>query len=388
MKQRIYLDYNATTPCREEVLRVMERVGRDVFGNPSSAHEEGRKARAVIEDARDSIAAALGANPLEIVFTGGGTESNNMALLGFMAGIGRRQPHIVTSAIEHPAVLNACRFLQSQGVHVTFVQCDQTGRIDPERVIRSANSSTVLISIMHANNEVGTVQPIEEIAEFTREKGIFLHCDAVQSLGKIPVNVRKLKVDMLAISGHKIGGPKGVGVLYVRKGTPFTSISYGGSQERERRAGTENVIAIAGFGAAVTAAVKQQGAGAKRLLRLKTIMAEYLRKELPDSVANGHQTLCLPNTLNVSFKGLSGGDVMMALDLEGIAVSTGSACAVGARKPSHVLEAMRLDKSRCCGSMRISLGYRTTESEVRTAARVITATVKRMLKSGQTCCQS
>jgi cysteine desulfurase len=386
MKHRIYLDYNATTPVRPEVARIMADVNANVFGNPSSAHAEGRRARAIVEDARNTIAAALGAEPLEIVFTGGGTESDNLAIFGVVYQNNRNRRHVVTTVIEHPAVLNACRLLESQDVGVTFVKCDETGMIDVDEIARAVTGDTILISVMHANNEVGTVQPIEKIAAIAREKGIFFHCDAIQSLGKLPVNVRKLGVDLLSISAHKIGGPKGIGALYVRKGTPFSAITYGGRQERARRAGTENVPAIAGFACAVAISVKKQAAEAKRILRLKTLLWKHLKSELPDTILNGDLNHSLPNTLNVSFSRLGGGDIMMALDLDGVAVSTGSACAVGARRPSHVLEAMRLDRNRCCGSVRISLGYLTTEVEVLRTAEIIVATVKRMYKSGKTCC--
>ena len=386
MKPGIYLDYNATTPLRKEVLDVMADVNANIFGNPSSAHAEGRKARVVIEDARNTIAAALGVEPLEIVFTGGGTESDNLAILGVVSESSRDRRNVVSTVIEHPAVLNTCRFLQSHGGGVTFVKCDETATIKADDVANAMTGDTILVSVMHANNEVGTIQPVEKIAAIAREKGIFVHCDAIQSLGKLPVNVRKLGVELLSISAHKIGGPKGIGALYVRKGIPFRAMTYGGRQERARRAGTENVPAIAGFATAVAIAVKKQIAETKRLLRLKTLLWKHLKSELPDTILNGDLNHSLPNTLNVSFSRLSGGDIMMALDLDGVAVSTGSACAVGARQPSHVLEAMRLDGNRCCGSVRISLGYRTTEVEVLKAAAIITAVVKRMHKSGKTCC--
>jgi cysteine desulfurase len=386
MKQRIYLDYNATTPLRKEVLDRMADVNANVFGNPSSAHSEGRKARAIIEDARSAIAAALGAEPLDIIFTGGGTEADNLAILGVVSENGRKRRHVVSSTIEHPAIMNACRFIQSQDVDVTFVKCDGTASIDADDVAQSLTGDTILVSIMHANNEVGTVQPIEAIAARAREKGILVHCDAIQSLGKLPVNVRKLGVDLLSISAHKIGGPKGIGALYVRKGIPFRAMTYGGRQERARRAGTENVPAIAGFATAMAIAVKKQAAEAKRFLRLKTLLWKHLKSELPDTILNGDLSNSLPNTLNVSFSRLGGGDIMMALDLDGVAVSTGSACAVGARRPSHVLEAMRLDGNRCCGSVRLSLGYRTTEEEVLKTVSIVARAVKRMYKSGKTCC--
>jgi cysteine desulfurase len=386
MKQRIYLDYNATTPLRKEVLDVMADVNASIFGNPSSAHAEGRKARAIIEDARNTIAAAIGAEPLEIVFTGGGTESDNLAILGLVSESGRKRRHIVTSVIEHPAVLNACRFLKAQDLDVTYVKCDQTAMINADDVAHAITSDTILVSVMHANNEVGTIQPVEKIAAVAREKGVPFHCDAIQSLGKLPVNVRKIGVDLLSISAHKIGGPKGVGVLYVGKGTPFRAITYGGRQERARRAGTENVPGIAGFAAAVAIVAKKQAVEAKHMLKCRNLLWKQIQAGLPDAILNGSLEHSLPNTLNVSFNRLSGGDIMMALDLDGVAVSTGSACAVGARRPSHVLEAMQLDRGRCCGSLRLSLGYATTEEEIRRGAEIITAVVKRMYKSGKTCC--
>ena len=384
MKKRVYLDHNATTACRDEVLSVMAKVSADVFGNPSSAHAEGRKARDVVENARESVAAALGARPSEIVFTGGGSEADNIAVLGTVVADAACAPHVLTSKIEHPAILNTCKHLESQGVRVTYIGSTRDGLIETEMVSSMLSDETRLVSVMHANNETGAIQPIAAIASVAHERGIIMHTDAVQSMGKIPVNVDDLGVDLLSIAGHKIGGPKGIGVLYVREGTALQAIAYGGHQENDRRPGTENIVSIAGLGVAVSLAVEQQADYAAHTDKLRRMLWNGLPEEIPAITLNGCLDDSLPNTLNVSFEGVSGEDVMIALDLEGIAVSTGSACNVGAVKVSHVLEAMCLGTDRCRGSIRVSLGLSTTEADIRGLLDKLPRIMARLRSEGST----
>ena len=365
---RIYLDYNATAPCRQEAAEAMASLLLSEVGNPSSLHREGQRARAHVEEARERIAGALGAEPGELVFTGGGTESDNLAIRGAVAASTRSTPHLVTTAVEHPAVLEVCRLLENQGVaRLSVVACDATGRVDSGAVEHAVEEATILVSVMLANNEVGTLQPVAEIAERVRRKGVLLHCDAVQAIGRIPVNLSDLGADLVSISAHKIGGPMGVGGLFIRNDTPCIPLLIGGAQERGRRAGTENVAAIVGFAHAVEAAVADQESEARRLDRLRRRFLARI-EPLGDVILNGDLANSLPNTLNVSFGGLSGEDLMAALDLEGVAVSTGSACAVGAGKSSHVIAAMAGDGDRGCGPLRISLGHASCDHDVERGA--------------------
>lgn len=382
---RIYLDYNATSPCRDEVLSLMSQVARSAFGNPSSPTAEGRRARRIMEDARDAVAEALGADsPSEIVFTSGGTESDNLAILGAVRHArGVRTPHVVTTAIEHYAVLNTCRLLVDAGARVTFVDCNTKGRVAPQAVISAFTRNTVLVTVMHSNNEVGTIQPVSTIATEASRHGILFHSDAVQSLGRVPISLKHLNADLVSFSGHKIGGPKGVGILYVRRGTELAPLFGGGDQERKRRPGTENVPAIAGLAQAATMAVRDQPAETRRLARLRDRLWNGLRRQVSDVVANGDLTHSLPNTLNVSFRGISGEDAVIALDLAGVAVSTGSACAVGAHKSSHVIEAMHPRGSRYGAPVRMSLGFRTTAAEIDMALERIPAVIQRLRASGK-----
>ena len=385
-QERIYLDYNATAPCRDEVITDMLHVMRGGCGNPSSLHREGQGARNLVEQSRERIAAALGADPSEIVFTSGGTEADNLAVFGAILGAPRECPHVVASNIEHPAVLESCRAAESRGMaRVTYVKCDAEARIDPDSVAAALSPDTVLVSIMHANNEVGTIQPIRRIAECAREHGVPVHSDGVQSLGRVRVDLGDLRVDLLSISAHKLGGPKGIGALYVREGTRLARVLCGGPHERERRAGTENVPGIVGFARAVEIAVESQPAESPRLGALKTSLWGVLC-EIPGIHLNGDVSMSLPNTLNVSFEDLSGEDLMQELDLAGIAVSTGSACAVGADKASHVIEAMGGATSSGCGPLRISMGYRTNETEITRCAREIREAVSRLRQAGRKCC--
>lgn len=382
--QRIYLDYNATAPCRPEVVATVARIMRDVPGNPSSRHGEGRAARAILEASREQVADAIGAQPLEIVFASGGTEAANLAVIGCLRGC-EAPAHIVTTSIEHPAVLEACRGLALAGrVTVTEVPCDPHAVTDADAVADAVRADTALVSIMHANNEVGSIQPVAAVARRVRPRGIRMHTDAVQSLGRIPVNVDALGVDLLSASGHKLGGPKGTGFLFVRKGTALTPLLAGGEQERRRRPGTENVAAIAGLAQSLALAVSEQAGEAARLQKLRQALWEGLREELdgltPQGGAPGNT---LPNTLCVTVNDVRGDDLMMALDLDGVAVSTGSACAVGAGKASHVTTAIERAGGRPGKPLRFSLGYATTRADIDAAVAITARHVTRLRGSSR-----
>ncbi len=385
--KRVYLDYNATAPCRPEAVAALSETASRMWGNPSSAHSEGRLAKAVLEDAREALASALGARSKEVFFTSGGTEANNLVIHGVVGMAAVDKPHIVTSAIEHPAVLNVCRGLEAQGVDVSFVGCDRKGCVDAQAVASAINERTVLISLMHANNEVGTIQPVRAVTEMAHARDILVHTDAVQSFGKIPVMADALGVDFLSVSGHKIGAPKGVGALYVRESAKerLSAVFLGGPQEGYRRPGTENVPGIAAFSAAVKSAMDAVEAESVRLRILRDRLLSGLRAAIPSVALNGDLENGLPNTLNVSFPEVAGEDLMMALDLDGVAVSTGSACAVGARKPSHVLKAMRVGSDRMCGPLRFSLGYGTSGQEVDLALETVLRVMDQLRKAGKVC---
>jgi cysteine desulfurase len=377
MKQRIYLDNSATTRVDERILEIMIPCYRETFGNASSVHIFGQEARACVEDARRSIAELLAADTREIVFTSGGTESDNAALWGVFRSGYRPGNHIITTRIEHPAILATCKALESAGAEVTIVPIDSSGRVNPSAVAEAIRESTILISVMHANNETGIIQPIEEISRLAKQHGILLHTDAVQSVGKIPVNVRDLNVDLLSISGHKIHGPKGVGALYIRKGTKFASFMTGGSHERKRRAGTENVPAIAGFGVAARLAGERLAEMQSRVAGLRDRLEGMVRTRIPRTRING-EGMRLPNISNLSFDAMEGEAAVIALDLEGVAVSTGSACSSGALEPSHVLMAMGLRPEIVQGSLRFSFCYYNTEEEVDRTVHILENVVKRL----------
>jgi cysteine desulfurase len=377
MKQRIYLDNSATTRVDERVLETMIPCYRETFGNASSVHIFGQEARACVEDARRSIAELLAADTREIVFTSGGTESDNAALWGVFRSGYRPGNHIITTRIEHPAILATCKALEIAGAEVTIVPVDSSGRVNPAAVSDAIRESTILISVMHANNETGVIQPIEEISRSARQHGILVHTDAVQSVGKIPVNVRDLNVDLLSISGHKIHGPKGVGALYIRKGTKFAPFMTGGSHERKRRAGTENVPAIAGFGTAARLAMERLPEMRSRVAGLRDRLENLVVTRIPRTRMNG-EGMRLPNISNLSFDGMEGEAAVIALDLEGVAVSTGSACSSGALEPSHVLMAMGLRPEIVQGSLRFSFCYYNTEEEVDQAVHILEGVVKRL----------
>jgi cysteine desulfurase len=361
MPLRVYLDFNASTPVAPEVVARMQAVINEPFGNPSSDHWAGKPARDAVEKARAGVATFLGCEAREVVFTSGGSEANNHALKGVFFARQTERPHIITTQIEHPAVHGPCRFLESLGAKITCVQVDGFGRVDPDDVRRAVMPDTILISVMHANNEVGTIQPIAEIGRIAREHGILLHTDAAQSVGKIPTNVRELGVDLLSVAGHKLYGPKGIGALYIRDGVQIEPLIHGAGHESGRRAGTENVLLDVGLGAACE--VAESWIGRHSIRELRDLFWRRLNEELEhDVVLNGHPTDRLPNTLNVSFPGRVGTEILDRLD--GVAASTGSACHSGAVELSPVLKAMRVPPQTGMGAIRFSLGRTTTEQEI------------------------
>ncbi|MBM3187715.1 MAG: aminotransferase class V-fold PLP-dependent enzyme [Chloroflexi bacterium] len=359
---RIYLDYNATTPLDPMVFEAMTPYLREHFGNPSSGHWFGVQARVAVEHAREQVAALLDADPSEIVFTSGGSESDNWAIKGIAEANSDRGDHIITSQIEHPAVLNTCRYLEGRGFRVTYLPVDGYGQVDPDDVTRAITLRTTLISIMHANNEVGTLQPIATIGAVARERGIFLHTDAAQSVGKIPTDVKQLRVDLLTVAGHKLYAPKGVGVLYIRRGTRIALLIHGAGHEAGRRAGTENVAGLVGLGQACAIAAETMAETAERLQALRDRLHEGLANRVAGLHLNGHPTQRLPNTLNLSFEGLEGNALLEAAPE--IAASIGSACHAGTTEPSPVLTAMGIPPEIALGAIRFSLGKQNSQQEI------------------------
>ncbi len=360
----IYLDYNASTPIAPEVAEAMRPFLADHYGNPSSGHWAGAPAKQAVEKARGQIAGFLGCLPGEVIFTSGGTEANNQAIKGAFFSLRNRGTHIVTTQIEHPATLQPCRFLERLGAQVTYLPVDSTGLVDPADVRNAITPGTILVSVMHANNEVGTIQPIAEIARITRERGVLFHSDAAQSVGKIPTNVPTLGVDLLSVAGHKLYAPKGVGALYLRQGLQLEPLMHGAGHEAGQRAGTENVLLDVALGAACELAAVDLESRRARLTELR----DYLHLGLKDLFGkdvqlNGHPTERLPNTLNVGFAGHMGGEVLAAL--EGVAASTGSACQSGRREMSPVLKAMGVSEAVGLGSVRFSIGRWTTFEELK-----------------------
>ena len=381
MTQRIYLDHAATTPLRPEVRAAMEPyLSADGFGNPSSLHADGQRAKRALDAARDTLACALGAQFSEITFTSGGTEADNAALVGVMLARGRGS-HLITTQIEHEAVIETARFLEKLGFSVTYLPVDEQGRVAPRSVADALTDRTALVSVMHANNEVGTVQPLREIADLVHAHEAYLHADAVQTFSQLPVNVHDLGVDLLSVSAHKIYGPKGVGALYVRSGIPIEPLLHGGGQERERRAGTENVPAIAGFGEAVRLLLPEREAVAARLTLLRDTFLAALRQRIPSMVLNGHPAERLPNNINLSFPGLDAETLLLTLDRAGISASSGSACTSGSIEPSHVLTAMGLPDDRVNSAIRLTLGRDTTRAEVDRAVDILAGIVTRQTPS-------
>ncbi len=379
---RVYLDYNATTPVDSAVLEAMLPYLRDNFGNAGSVHTPGQRARAGVDAARELVAALIGAKPSEIVFTSGGTEADNLAVLGVVADSPGARKHVITTSIEHHAVLHSCEELVRRGIEVTVVPVSQRreseGVVDPEEIRRALRPETVLISVMHANNELGTIQPIEEIARIASEAGVRFHCDAVQSAGKIPVDAPALGADLLSISAHKFCGPKGVGALYVRSGAALAPRFYGGHAERDRRPGTENVPGIVGFGKAAELARKLLPEDAARIRELRDRLESALLERVHGAQVNGDRARRVPNTTNMTFANAGGEALLIALDLQGIACSTGAACSSGSTEPSHVLLAAGLTHDDARSSLRFSLGRATTREEIERAIEVVPEVVERI----------
>ncbi len=377
--QRVYLDHNATTPLAPEVFKAMEPYLTGEFGNASSIHAWGQRAKAAVEEARENVARLLGAQASEIIFTSGGTESDNLAILGIVEAARTRSctKHVVTTAIEHHAVLYAVKALERQGVRATYVPAGSSGVVDPLDIRRAITPDTVLISVMHANNELGTIQPIEEIGRIARDHGVAFHTDAVQSAGKIRVTAAP-GVRLLSLSAHKLYGPKGAGALYARKGTPLRPLMYGGHHERDRRPGTENVPGIVGLGRAAELALEQGHEEASHLEKLRDHLEEQILRRVPCAYVNGGASPRLPTTSSISFTGIDGEGLVIALDMRGIACSTGAACSSGSLEPSHVLAAIGKSREEARSTIRFSLGRTTTREDIDYTLEVLSEVVNRL----------
>ena len=365
MDKIIYVDHSATTYTKKEVLDAMLPYFTEKYGNASSPYKLGQTSRNAVEKAREQVANAIGAKPQEIYFTAGGSESDNMIIRGIAHANRKKGNHIITSKIEHPAVLETCKSLEKEGFEVTYLDVDEFGIVSPESVRNAICDKTILVTIMFANNEIGTIQPIEEIAKVTRFKGVYFHTDAVQAVGNIDIDVEKMGIDALSLSGHKFYGPKGIGAAYIKNTVKFNSIISGGHQERGKRAGTENVPAIVGLGVAITEAKKSLEEYNKKLLDLREYTIEEILKQIPHVKLNGHRQQRLPGNVNFSFKGIEGESLLLLLDMKNIAASTGSACASGSLDPSHVLLAIGLKHEIAHGSLRISYGEENTVEDAK-----------------------
>lgn len=362
--RRIYFDHSATTPVLPEAVEAMLPCFTDYFGNASEPHLPGREAKKLLEASRETVARAIGVHPEEIIFTAGGTESDNLALKGVAEALSKKGNHIITSSIEHPAIGNTCKYLQRRGFKITYVPVDKYAIVDPDDVAAAVTDRTILISIMHANNVVGSIQPLAEIGKIARERGIIFHTDAVQSFGTLETDVGKLNVDLMSMSSHKLHGPKGVGALYIRKGTKLTPQMEGGEHERRRRAGTENVPGIVGFAKAVEIAMAEREEKVERLEELRKYLVAGVLERIEEVSYNGHPEKRLPGNANFSFKYIEGESLVLQLDMVGIAVSSGSACASASLEPSHVLLAMGLTAEDAHGSLRVTMGRSNTKEEV------------------------
>jgi len=376
--KRIYLDYAATTPVHPEVVKAMLPYFTEAFGNPSSIYSYGQEAKEAVEEARGKVAHLVGARNEEIVFTSGGTEADNFALEGIAFSNKIKGDHIITTTIEHHAVIETAKFLEQRGFSVTYLPVDRLGMVDPDQVKKAITNKTILISVMHANNEVGTIEPIAEIAKIAREAGIYFHTDAVQTVGHIPVDITKLGVDLLAMSAHKLYGPKGVGALFIRKGTKIVPFMHGGGQERGRRASTENVPGIVGFGKAAEIAMLEKDEEARRLTLLRDKLTRGILGTIEHTYLNGHPTKRLPNNVNISIEFVEGESICLNLDLNGICTSTGSACSSSNAEPSHVLLALGMLPQLAHESLRFSLGKWTTEEEINRVLKVLPRVVTKL----------
>lgn len=376
--RRVYLDYNATTPVDTEVLSAMMPFFAGTYGNASSIHSAGQDARAAVEAARASVAALVGAKPAEIVFTSGGTEADNLAIFGLLGAFRCERKHVICSPVEHHAVLNSVELLEKQGVDVAWLPVSSAGVIDPEEVKRALRPETIMIAVMRTNNELGTVQPIVEIGRIAAEADVYFHCDAVQAIGKIPVDVNELKVDLLALSAHKFYGPKGVGALYVRENTPLEPILFGGTHERDRRPGTENVAGIVGLGKAAELARARLAEDSARLGALRDRLEDGILSAVGDARINGDRARRVANTTNITFAHAEGESLVIAMDLQGVQCSAGAACSSGAILPSHVLRAIGLPNDEAKATLRFSLGRLTTREDVDYVLDVIPQAVGRL----------
>ncbi len=376
--RRVYFDYNATTPIHPDVAAYVRDFFYDLFGNPSSLHWAGRLVRPYVDDARSQVAQLIKAKPEEIVFTSCGTEADNQAIKGVAYAYGDRGRHIITTKVEHPAVLNTCRYLEEKGFSVTYLDVDGRGLVDPEQVKKAITKETILISIMYGNNETGTLLPIREIGAIARERGILFHSDMVQAMGKIGIDVNDLNVDLGSFSGHKVYAPKGVGALYIREGLEIDNLIHGGHQEMGRRGGTENMIGIVAFGKACELTMNEMPEEGSTIEFLRTRLLDGLMERVDQVHLNGNQEKRLPNTLNLSFEHVESESLLISLDLQGIAVSSGSACSSGSSEPSHVLLAMGIAPTICQSAIRISLGRGNTEEDIDYALDVIPDAVRRL----------
>ncbi|WP_298668537.1 cysteine desulfurase NifS, partial [uncultured Methanofollis sp.] len=378
MKKLVYMDHAATTPVKPDVLEAMLPYFSEKFGNPSSVYALARDSKEAVEHARAQVAAAIGASPDEIFFTAGGSESDNWAIKGTAFANRKKGDHIITTAIEHHAVLHTCEYLEKQGFKVTYLPVDRYGMVDPADVEAAITDRTILVTVMTANNEIGTLQPIREIGRIAHAHGVPFHTDAVQAIGAVPIDVKADNIDMLSLSGHKFYGPKGIGALYVRKGTRLDSLVHGGGQERRRRAGTENLPGIVGLGKAIEMATADIEGHAARIAAMRDRLRAGILTAIPDTILNGHPTERLPNNLNVSFRYIEGESVLLMLDAHGICASTGSACSSASLEPSHVLLAIGLPHETAHGSLRLTLGDLTTDEDVDHVLAVLPTIVERL----------
>lgn len=378
----IYLDHNATTPTHPLVVEALLPFLGERFGNPSSIHWAGRAVKGAVEEAREAVAELAGCEPGEVVFTGSGSEADNMAVKGVASSLRKRGNHIIATRVEHPAVANACRYLEHGGYEVTWLDVDRDGLLDPAQVEEAITERTILVAAMYANNETGVLLPVDEIGEIARRHRVPFHCDAVQAAGKVPLEFRRSGASLMALSAHKIYGPKGVGALVIRRGTTCHPLVHGGSQERNRRAGTENVAGIVGFGQACRLARESLADETVRVRRLRDRLEEGILGRVPGARVNGHRQFRLPNTSNVSFEGVTADTLLMALDLAGIAVSSGSACSSGTLRQSPVLAAMGLSPQEAGGAVRFSLGLGNTDQEIDRVLTVLPEIVERVKRGG------
>lgn len=378
MKEIIYFDNAATTPIRPEVYEEIKPYLESNYGNASSVYSIARESKKAIDKARKQVADALGAKPEEIFFTGCGSESDNWVLKGVALALKEKGNHIITTCIEHHAILHTCEFLEEYGFEVTYLPVDEYGRVTAEQVEKAIRPETILVSIMFANNEIGTIEPIKEIGKICREKGVYFHTDAVQAVGHVKIDVNEMNIDFLSLSGHKLGAPKGIGALYIRKGCKIKNLIHGGQQERGRRAGTENIIGIVALGKAIELAMEEMDAVTAKLIKLRDKVINSILEKVPYARLNGHPTERLPGNVNISFEFIEGESMLLLLDNYGICASSGSACTSGSLDPSHVLLSIGLPHEKAHGSLRITIGHQNTEEQVDKLIEVLPPIVQRL----------